>query len=476
MNHNPSSWHIAFFLAMPVALIGISFMLDGCGLTAPPPTSSQASRLLATSTALPTSLQLGELFVKSGVKCVAFSIDSKALATAGWDDEIILWDVSNPKSPVPMSTLHEHEDYVQSIAFSPNSILFASGSRDTTIVLWDVRDPKLPKPTSVLRGHKGTVQSVTFSPSGKILASASRDDKSIILWDVSNPQEPLRIGTPLYQRSSPIPGKIIFSPDGMVLTNNTLDLWGISNPALPVDPSSRGTEAYWSLAFSADGQILATAGGSGVTLWDATNPELFTRLDAQFPEHTGAVTSVAFSPNGKTLASGDRDGITILWGVENPRSPMRIGRLRGNMNSIEIVTFSPDGKLLASARNYYVTLWDVSDPSILVRLPTPALGEVTFTPPSNTRIISICVSSDNSTQIFCESSSLRSITKQLLGGKYTYTYVIGPTEYQAHCPPEMRSVSSNASGTGQFEFVAGEPPKKTIFLGKDSDVLRCVPN
>jgi len=79
---------------------------------------------------------------------------------------------------------------VQTIAFSPDSKTLASGSDDKTIVLWEVatRQPFGPP----LTGHTLTVASVAFSPDGKTLASGSWD-MTVILWDVSNPRSPAQI-------------------------------------------------------------------------------------------------------------------------------------------------------------------------------------------------------------------------------------------------------------------------------------------
>jgi WD40 repeat protein len=48
---------------------------------------------------------------------VAFSSDSKLLASGSWDNTIKLWDYINLTE---ISTLKGHESWVWSIAFSPN--------------------------------------------------------------------------------------------------------------------------------------------------------------------------------------------------------------------------------------------------------------------------------------------------------------------------------------------------------------------
>lgn len=63
-----------------------------------------------------------------------------------------------------------HESGVKSVAFSPDSKTLASGSWDRSIKLWD---PTTGKEKATLYGHAKDVFSVAWRPDGKTLASAS---------------------------------------------------------------------------------------------------------------------------------------------------------------------------------------------------------------------------------------------------------------------------------------------------------------
>ena len=66
------------------------------------------------------------------------------------------------------------------VAFSPDGGTLASASYDNTVILWDAKTrARLGAP---LAGHTGTVWGVAFSPDGGTLASASCDN-TVILWD-----------------------------------------------------------------------------------------------------------------------------------------------------------------------------------------------------------------------------------------------------------------------------------------------------
>jgi WD40 repeat protein len=83
-------------------------------------------------------------------------------------------------------------------------------------------------------------------------------------------------------------------------------------PKLLATFGDRDTGTVLSVAFSPDGNMLASGGGDKtVRLWDAGSR----KPTATLKGHTEGVTSVAFSPDGRLLASGGADSHLKLWEI-----------------------------------------------------------------------------------------------------------------------------------------------------------------
>ncbi|RKU21628.1 hypothetical protein C6499_21765 [Candidatus Poribacteria bacterium] len=257
---------------------------------------------------------------------VAYSPDGQTLASSGYDplnrlrdDPIYFWDANTGEH---LRTLEGHRD-VRSVAYSPDGQTLASSSA-RTIYFWDANTGEHLR---TLEGHRD-VRSVAYSPDGQTLASSS-SARTIYFWD-ANTGEHLRT-LEGHRGVYSVVYSVAFSPDGQTLAGRGMDtiyLWDVNTGehlrtlegprravySVKVGPAGRTLGgAVYGVAFSPDGQTLASRGVDTIDLWDVNTGELLRTL-----RHWD-VYSVAFSPDGQTLASGGRETTIRLWKFSSTR-------------------------------------------------------------------------------------------------------------------------------------------------------------
>lgn len=290
-----------------------------------------------------------EILSCSGVtERVAFSSNSKLLATPLADQTIKVWDLETGQE---RSILKGKLELPHALAFSHDSKhLAAAGNKwDKTkkmgvageIKIWDVQTGEQ---VQRLAGHPEWMHELIFSPDGQTLVSSAERTKLIKLWDTNTGNE-----LKTFQLDAAIE-KLQLSADGARLIGSGdkkerdeyVDYAKMWN-------TQTGQELLsfknCSLEFTPDGKRVAVTDGSRAKVFDATTGHLMLSV-------AGGGGKLAFSPDGKRLAV--QSGGMRIWDLETGDE---INHLKGFIGT-SILAFSQDGKRLIGSNQFTTQVWD----------------------------------------------------------------------------------------------------------------------
>ena len=273
---------------------------------------------------------------RAGLNSIAFSPDGKRMVSGGWRD-IKIWDIAAGKELI---TLKGHPESVWAVDFSPDGKRVASGHWDGNVRLWN---SVTGKKTFTLKGEvldggaAAMVECLAFSGDGKRLASGGY--KNVRVWDCIGGNELFR-----FEACRGAVLSVVYSPDGKRIAaggdHGPIKLWNAAKwgELLTVKGESNYTQT---IAFSADGKLLASVRRGFVQVWDSTTGKELLSIKRPSVE----MRSVAFSPDGKILASGGGCETIKLHDVATGKE---LGSLETYSGWAMSLAFFPDGKRLAA--------------------------------------------------------------------------------------------------------------------------------
>lgn len=250
-----------------------------------------------------------------------------------------------------------HQSDISGIRFSANGTVLLTSSDDRTAVLWEAATGgRVIEPMR----HEESVTVAAFNPTEDTVFTVTGGPGKparLYRWSLKRP-------SPSFTSFSHGAGVLALapSPDGRRMVTGSADgkfsVWDIRQPALLSDPNQSDYEVA-ACAYSPDGNVIATAAGSQVTLRDGKSGQPTTAP----LNHEGAVTAVSFSPDGRRLLTASLDGTARLWNVRDGSAagaPMR------HEDSVTTAEFSFDGgRILTGSKDETARLWNADTGQML---------------------------------------------------------------------------------------------------------------
>ncbi|MEZ6091587.1 MAG: protein kinase [Pirellulaceae bacterium] len=329
---------------------------------------------------------------------VAVSGDGQALATAGLDGRVLIWNDGDLKpfdfesaiasgsvsQEMPYRELVGHAAAVRSVSFASRGRLLISAGHDNTIRVWNSENGECIK---VLRGHGLWVRDSRLSADGRTVVSAGYDETTRI-WDIDGYEEMRVLRGKLLDGHDDAILSADLSPDASLVVTGSRDRTIKTWDATTGQPLQAFREGHAFLASNAiavrEGRLIASAAvDDTVRLWDGE-----TGAELRLLKGTGRTAALAASRDGRWILTGgpkesnaegnereetdainqpDQTWSARLWNADTGKI---VHELRGRHKAMVCcVAISPDAKQLFTGDfNGTGILWNAETGEFLRRL------------------------------------------------------------------------------------------------------------
>jgi WD40 repeat protein len=247
----------------------------------------------------------------------------------------------------------QSETPIRVAVFSTDNVILATGGDDRLVHTWSA-DTGYAFET--LHSHKTAVVALAFQTPEQFVSVSS--EGAVIGWDLS-PAWTLESVLGTGDAASPLSDRVnalAFSPDGRTLAtgsgepsrNGQIQLWNVATGRLTQEFNDVHSDAVFGLAFSRNGQYLASSAADRfMRILDLSTG----KVTRSFEGHTHHVLGVAWKQDGRTLATAGADDVVKIWDFRGGERRKNIGGFEKEVTSISCFA---DGQFLAASGDHQV--------------------------------------------------------------------------------------------------------------------------
>lgn len=234
----------------------------------------------------------------------------KYIATAGYDNQVILWNNIENNKQFLGKGFHDH--LANYVTFSPNGKFLLSTSSDYSARLWSIPDMKL---LQLYNNHDDDVENASFSGCGNFIATASRDHK-VRIFKINGELYKIFIG-----HTADVLSVVWSNNDKELIScgdDGTIRVWDIQNNSNKSTFNFNEVETDTCDAFK---NIIFAGNDSGeINSINLSTKKLFTPIKA----HQAGIKSIKINIELKWLLSSSYDKTIKLWQIDEDKESLNL--------------------------------------------------------------------------------------------------------------------------------------------------------
>lgn len=273
----------------------------------------------------PHQRQLSHAAGASVVFSTVISPDGKWLITGQMDGKVAIFELPGGRP----YRQWQADAQVTNLAITPDGEYLAARSSSSTVNIWSLRDAR----KTVRLPHGGIVQSIAFTPDGRQLCAGTRNNL-VYVWNWSSGKllRQMKAEGPVYGIACGASGEVVACAG-----NREVQVWGRT----PVQTGILQHQfSVRMVAFSPDGQYLATAGGNRAEVWKTRGWTRIARL-----EHQSNIEAIVFHPRRPLLATASDDRTARIWDIPSGSEVARVTHEEAVLD----INFARDGRYMVTA-------------------------------------------------------------------------------------------------------------------------------
>lgn len=303
-----------------------------------------------------------------------FDATGNRMVTASGDGRITIWgDIRTGRAPARLGE-YRIESGLFSLLLSPDArTLVVLTSLPSSARALDISDPVHIKALGGWPiGDSGSAVAFDLSPDWRTLA-VNRGDRTTQLYDFSNRDHPIPLGTPLPMRTTT--AWPAFSPDsrnllmqqfispgvnGSTMVYERWDLSDRTHPRKLPDLLTYQTDVGQPARYTPDFHTMVVLSNETVHSWDISDLDHPRELGGPVALSADSIDGVSFTSDSRTLLASDSDGTVQRWDFIDPAHPRKLGGSLSSDPRTWWATYVPgDQAVVATTEDGTLRWWDL---------------------------------------------------------------------------------------------------------------------